>query len=132
MTAPLFRTRFLALAITTTLASAAALAAPPARGPGSDARYQNELAVCNSIQQDRAACIREAGAAREEARRNGLTSAAPLSYQQNALGRCQLQPPTDRAACEQRVMGTGVSSVEGSVLGGGVLRETVTPVAPTP
>ncbi|WP_213953038.1 hypothetical protein [Variovorax sp. dw_954] len=128
MSSTAFRTRFLALAITTTLASAAAVAAPPARGPGSDARYQNELAVCNTIQQDHAACIREAGAAREEARRNGLTSAAPASYQQNALARCQLQPPAERLACEQRVTGTGVSSIEGSVLGGGVIRETVTPV----
>ncbi|MEJ8854502.1 hypothetical protein WKW79_07975 [Variovorax robiniae] len=128
MTAILSRTRLLTLAMTATLASAAAFAAPPARGPGSDARYQNELAVCNTIQQDRAACIREAGAARYEARRNGLTSAAPIDYQQNALARCQLQPPADRTACEQRVMGTGVSSIDGSVLGGGVIRETVTPV----
>ncbi|MEJ8820603.1 hypothetical protein WKW80_00970 [Variovorax humicola] len=131
MTATVIRSRLLALAMTTTLAGAA-LAAQPARGPGSDTRYQNEIAACNNNQQDRAACIREAGAAREEARRNGLTSESPIRYQQNALARCQLQPADDRAACEQRVTGTGVSSVDGSVMGGGVLRETVTPVSPGP
>ncbi len=88
--------------------------------------YQDEVAVCAHIQQDRTACIREAGAARQEARRGGLTSAP--DYLQNALARCQLQPPTERMACEQRVRGTGVTSIEGSVLGGGLIRETVTPI----
>jgi len=100
-----------------------------AQAPGSDARMQRERAVCDGIQQDRAACLREAGAAREEARRGGLTSAAPMSYEQNALARCSLQPPADRADCEARIRGTGMTSVEGSVLGGGVIRETVTPIS---
>jgi hypothetical protein len=131
MTTTVLRTGLLALAIGASLSSAA-FAADPARGPGSVTRYQREVAVCDGIQQDRAACIREAGAAREEARRNGLTAASPSTYQQNALARCQLQSGTDdRTACEQRVLGTGVSSIEGSVLGGGVLRETVTPVSPS-
>ena len=90
--------------------------------------YQDEVAVCSHIQQDRAACIREAGAARQEARRGGLTSAP--DYTQNALARCQLQPPTERMACEQRVRGTGMTSIDGSVLGGGLIRETVTPIPP--
>jgi hypothetical protein len=100
---------------------------------GSDATLQRERAVCDGVLQDRAACLREAGAARYEARRGGLTSAAPISYEQNALARCSLQPPSDRAACEARVLGTGRTTMEGSVLGGGVIRETVTPiVAPMP
>ena len=93
--------------------------------------YQEEIAICSSIQQDRSACIREAGAARLEARRGGLTSAP--DYQANALARCTLQPPAERSACEARVRGTGNTSIEGSVLGGGVIRETVTPIpAPRP
>ena len=83
---------------------------------------------CDGVLQDRAACLREAGAAKQEAKRNGLTNAAPATYEQNALARCQLQPVQDRPACEARVRGTGMSSTDGSVLGGGVIRETVTPI----
>lgn len=104
-----------------------------AQAAGSDATLQRERAVCDGVLQDRTACLREAGAARHEARRGGLTSAAPINYQENALARCTLQPPADRVACEQRVLGTGRTTMEGSVLGGGVIRETVTPImAPTP
>lgn len=117
-----------ALLVAGALASATLVsAAGPRWSEGSI--YQDELAACAHIQQDRTACIREAGAARQEARRGGLTSAP--DYQQNALARCQLQPPTERMACEQRVRGTGMTSIEGSVLGGGLIRETVTPIAPT-
>ena len=111
------------------LLGACSLAAPVlASAQGADPLYMRERAVCDGIQQDRSACLREAGAARQEAQRGGLTSAAPTTYQQNALARCALQPPGDRADCEARVLGTGMTSVEGSVLGGGVIRETVTPI----
>jgi hypothetical protein len=108
---------------------AAAGFAASAQVPGSDQRMQSERAVCDGVQQDRAACLREAGAAREEARRNGLTSAAPTSYEQNALARCNLQTnPSDQAACEARMRGTGSTAIDGSVMGGGLIRETVTPI----
>ena len=113
------------LAAALAMGAACATSAAPPRG-ASSSTYQQELAVCGRIQQDRAACIREAGAARQAAARGQLTSAP--DYQQNALARCQLQPPGDRGACEQRVMGTGQTDIEGSVLGGGLIRETVTPV----
>ena len=106
-------------------AAGSASAATPRRGE-SDSTYQRELAVCGHNQQDRAACIREAGAARQAAARGGLTSAP--DYRQNAMARCSLQPPMERAACEQRVTGAGDSAIEGSVMGGGVIRETVTPI----
>jgi len=99
-----------------------------AQAPRGSGIYQREVAVCDHIQQDRAACIREAGAARQEASRGGLTGAP--DYLANALARCAPQPPAERMACEQRVRGTGTTSIEGSVLGGGVIRETVTPVSP--
>lgn len=111
------------------LACGGAAAAFTASAAGPQARsslYQQEVAVCDRIQQDRAACLREAGAARQEAARGGLTSAP--DYQQNALARCTRQPAADRADCEARVLGTGQSAVQGSVLGGGVIRETVTPI----
>ncbi|WP_219216341.1 hypothetical protein [Variovorax boronicumulans] len=119
------------------LCAAGALAGAPAAfaqsaAPGTDARMQRERATCDGVQQDRAACLREAGAAKQEAQRNGLTSASPSTYDQNALERCQLQPVADRADCEARIRGTGASATEGSVMGGGVIRETVTPIpAPT-
>ncbi|MBB4219665.1 hypothetical protein [Variovorax guangxiensis] len=106
--------------------SAAASAAPPQRGESSST-YQQELAVCGHNQQDRAACIREAGAARQAAARGGLTSAP--DYRANALARCGLQQPADRPACEARVLGSSgntTANVDGSVMGGGVIRESVT------
>lgn len=114
------------------LAAAGLLAASSAfaagQGVGSRSQYQAERAICDHIQQDRAACIREAGAAQQAARQGQLTSAPAQVYAQNALARCQLQPPADRSACEDRVRGTGATTIEGSVLGGGAIRETVTPV----
>ena len=109
------------------LAAGAVTTATAATPRGGSATYQEELAVCGHIQQDRAACIREAGAARQAAATGQLTSAP--DYRQNALARCQLQPVSDRGACEARVMGTGDTGIQGSVLGGGLIRETVTPIA---
>jgi len=103
---------------TTTIATAA-------RGDGGST-YQQEVAVCGHNQQDRAACIREAGAARQAAARGGLTSAP--DYRANAVARCGLQPPAERADCEARVLGSEGnirSNVDGSVMGGGVIRESV-------
>lgn len=98
---------------------------------GTAAQAQKERATCDGVKQDRAACLREAGAAQQAAGRNGLTT-SPDSYDKNASDRCQLQPPADRADCEARVRGTGMSSTQGSVMGGGLIRETVTPIpAPT-
>lgn len=108
------------------IAAVTSTSAQPRRG---DSTYRQELSVCGNNQQDRAACIREAGAARQEAARGGLTSAP--DYQRNALARCGLQPPADRADCEARVLGGSGNSrgtVDGSVMGGGVIRESVTTV----
>ena len=106
------------------LAGLPAWAQAPASAPAAAA----EAARCDGVQQDKAACQREAGAARQEAQRGGLTSASGATYDQNALARCQAQPAADRADCEARVRGSGTSSTQGSVMGGGVIRETVTPI----
>lgn len=91
-------------------------------------RYDQERGKCLSGQshQDRATCLREAGAALEESRRNRLETSAGADLQGNATARCNAQPAADRDACVQRIMGAG--STRGSVEGGGVIRETVTPV----
>lgn len=107
----------------TTLASAAG----PRRAAGSGI-YQQEVSVCGHNQQDTAACIREAGAARQAAAKGDLST--PPDYRANAMARCARQEPSDRAACEGRVMGAGRTTVEGSVMGGGLIYETVTPLPP--
>ena len=123
-----FRTFGLAIAAACSMASVTAFAQPAA--PGTDARMQRERAACDGNQQDRAACLREAGAAQQEARRDGLTSPSASAEDRNALDRCKQQPPSAQAECEARITGAGKTTTEGSVMGGGVIRETVTPVAP--
>jgi hypothetical protein len=121
---------FAVLAVGALVASTAVSAASPRRGEAPAGIYQQELAVCGHNQQDRAACIREAGAARQAAAQGGLTSAP--DYRANALARCGLQQqPDDRAACEARVLGSSgntQANVDGSVMGGGVIRESVTTI----
>lgn len=97
---------------------------------GSQRTYQEERAMCAHLPQDPAACAREAGAARQAARQGQLTSAP--DYTANALARCAVHPPVERTACEARVTGAGQSSVQGSVMGGGLIREAVTTVVMPP
>ncbi|MBS0341590.1 MAG: hypothetical protein JSS56_13770 [Proteobacteria bacterium] len=98
-----------------------AQAPPPVPATGASAR-------CDGVQQDKAACQREAGAARQEAARGGLAGSSLSTNQANALARCQPLPAGDKADCEARIRGEQGSTSSGSVMGGGVVRETVTPV----
>jgi len=84
--------------------------------------YQKERAAClqGASHQDRQTCLREAAAARSEARRGNLTESD--RYAANASQRCQVLPPADREDCMRRVRGEG--SVSGSVEQGGIYRET--------
>lgn len=115
--------------------AAAALAAAVLTAPGwaadpaasqAEANYQQERARCLAGQtnQARDTCLKEAGAAQDEARRNTLGTANQADLERNATQRCEAQPPADRAACVQRILG---GSAEGSVGGGGVIRQTETP-----
>ncbi|MGV8891470.1 MAG: hypothetical protein ACOH2K_00680 [Burkholderiaceae bacterium] len=113
------------------LGSAFATTAAMAASNASDAnaRYQAERAMCNSGQsyQDRATCLREAGAALQESKKGRLGSGKGTDgmYKQNALIRCNALPADDREACQRRIEGEGTTS--GSVRSGGVLRELVVP-----
>ncbi|HJV52020.1 MAG TPA: hypothetical protein VJ652_11200 [Noviherbaspirillum sp.] len=108
------------------LVMGAALSAySPAQGSKSsdiEARYQSERAACDKAppSQDRAACLREAAAARAEAR-HGQLNDAQTTYEQNALARCEALPAEERDACQRRTRGEGVTS--GSVSEGGIYRE---------
>ena len=109
----------------------AATAAAADRGRLSEAQstYQKDRTACINEQsgQDRATCLREASAALQEAKRGGLND-DKARFEQNRLLRCDSQPLADRADCVRRMNGEGTTS--GSVEGGGILRELVTPVVP--
>jgi hypothetical protein len=105
------------------LCTSTALAADGSDLSNPEARYQKERAACISGQshQDRATCLKEAGAARDEAKRGQLKD-GQAPYEQNALARCTALPPDDRQACERRIKGAGIA--KGSVTEGGIYRET--------
>jgi len=117
-----------------------------------NARYELDVQRCNTGQtnQDKATCLQEAGAARDEASRNRLTS-SNQAYDQNQTKRCDTLPTGEREDCLLQMSGqntaTQSTSTQGSIGGGGVLRETtitipaqptspapatMSPVTPTP
>ncbi len=106
-------------------------AAPLAIAQSAGSSYQKERAVCGHNRQDKAACMREAGAAQQASRRGDLAHADASVYEKNALARCNAQPAGERADCEKRIRGTGNTEIDGSVMGGGAIRETTT-VIPAP
>ncbi|MES2831735.1 MAG: hypothetical protein V4695_07065 [Pseudomonadota bacterium] len=77
---------------------------------------------------DRATCLKEAAAAKGEAKRGQLTS-PDAAYDANALRRCEVLPEPDKQQCQLRVRGAG--STDGSVGGGGLIREIRTRVPDT-
>lgn len=80
--------------------------------------------VTGNTNQDQSTCLREAGAAKQEAQRGNLRDTG--DYTSNASKRCAALPAQEKADCERRAMGEG--SVSGSVGSGGVVRELVTPI----
>jgi len=109
-------------------------AAPRTPAAEIQAQYEHERSVCLSGQsnQDRATCLQEAGAARNDARRGLLEESQRTDYRRNALERCRIFDGEDAKDCRARILGAGTTS--GSVAGGGVLREVVTiePAPPAP
>lgn len=95
------------------------------------ARYQQERAACLNGQsnQDRATCLKEAGAAFAEGRRGGLTATNTAA---NATQRCQPLAGAERRDCLDRMQENINSNARGSVAAGGIYRETVTTVPTVP
>jgi len=96
------------------------------------ARYQRERAACMAGQttnEDRATCLKEAGAALAEARKGNLENGNG-QLRKNAKERCNVLAGDERADCIARMNGEG--TVSGSVGGGGLLREKVTIVPGAP
>ncbi len=121
------RSRLWVAASLSLLLSAAAVAADVApKATPAQARHEQERAACLSgkSSQDQATCLKEADAALAAARKGELSTGD--AAQANAFERCKSLPATQRSECEARMRGEG--SVSGSVAGGGILRELVTPV----
>jgi hypothetical protein len=108
-----------------------AMAMTPTGGPIDDTgSYQSEVNACLSgrTQQDQATCLKEARNAHADKKR-GVLETNGGDLQANAMTRCDVfSTGENQAACQARVLGMG--SVEGSVAGGGVLREVETVVLP--
>lgn len=88
-------------------------------------RLATERAACEAGRsgQDRATCMREAGAAHQERQRNNLNNVqADAQLRANAAARCDRLPPERREGC-MALRGSNVET-QGSVQGGGVLRQT--------
>ncbi|MFZ6733674.1 hypothetical protein ACO0LG_17235 [Undibacterium sp. Ji42W] len=94
------------------------------------ARYEYEKSLCLNGQsnQSKETCLREAGAARQQAKSDSLTTASEDQLQRNRELRCNALPPADREYCLQRMRGEGTQS--GSAQSGGISRELVVPVKP--
>jgi len=113
------------LAVASLLAAGGAIAAG-AKPTEAQLRYKQERADCmqGRTNQDRATCLKEAGAAFQEAQRGNTASGREEQLARNRLRRCQALPAAEREACEAR-MNSGTTS--GSAQQGGVLREATTP-----
>jgi hypothetical protein len=99
------------------------------------ARYQKEHAACldGTSQQERSACLKEAGAALGEARRARLGNTEDAAaLRRNAVQRCEAVRAENRDSC--RAMALGKGTVSGSSAAGGVIKELVTvePAASAP
>ena len=89
--------------------------------------YQSEVQACNSghTQQSRADCLKEARNAAADKNRGRLETYG--MNEDHAMARCDVHVASaDRAACEARMMGAG--RVDGSVSGGGLIRELETEI----
>ncbi|MEO8835570.1 MAG: hypothetical protein ABI364_02400 [Caldimonas sp.] len=98
--------------------------------------YLKDRANCDAgrTAEDRATCLKEAGAAAEERKRHALDNNGSL--RQNAIDRCNIVAPKDKADCLARIEGSTQpnqrTTTSGSVAGGGVLRQTTTTTVGTP
>jgi len=116
--------RHMALIAATLVGLADAQAAQPNALAQAQARYRQDIALCNSGQsyQDPATCRREAGSALAQAKRGDLSHPTG-TYSKNALQRCAVHKGDDRAACEARILGQGDITQE-SQAGGLLLKST--------
>lgn len=127
MTTTLPRMLALSSALAAVVACAPAFAGGSRSDSSAEASYQRERAACveGRTQQSRQDCLREAGAALAEARRQRLDNGeASRQLEANREARCNYVGAEDRPDCVRMMQGEG--TVSGSVEGGGLYRELVT------
>lgn len=98
----------------------------------SQSQHQQDVATCKSgaSGQPLETCLREAAAARQERDRQNLREDSPEQLRQNELARCNRLPESQRQTCVAKM--TSPTNVQGSVQGGGVLRQKEIQVPATP
>jgi hypothetical protein len=118
---------FAIAAATTDIASAQI--ASGTTGIDSSGNAKSEMAACNSgaTQQARETCMNEARNANAE-KRAGKLGGTNGQATTNAVQRCSVFQGEEKVACEARVVGVGDN--QGSVAGGGVIRQVETVVVP--
>ena len=110
--------------------SAAPAHAADAASTDAKSTYAKERADCEAgrTAEDRATCLKEAGAAQQERKRNQLDNAG--SARQNAIERCNLVAAKDKADCLARIEGPSkpnqTTTTSGSGAGGGISRAPTT------
>jgi len=111
------------------MTAATAQVASGTTGIDASGSFKQEMQACmtGQTQQDRETCMKEARNAQADKQR-GILSRQDADFKANAVARCDVLNGVDKAACQARIMGYG--STEGSVAGGGVLREVETVVMP--
>ena len=109
--------------------SATAQIASGTTGIDATGNARSEMMAClnGTTQQSRETCMTEVRNA-NAAKRAGQVDNAGGQFRANALMRCDVFAGEDKSACEARIAGYG--STQGSVAGGGVIREVETVVAP--
>ena len=120
-----FKSATLGCAALMLLVAGAATAATPASE--AQMRYRQERAVCLNGQsnQERSTCLKEAGAAFAEGKRDGLGRSDANELQRNRRTRCDALKARDHDDCLRRMDGDAVTS--GSTQQGGIIRELTRP-----
>jgi hypothetical protein len=92
-----------------------------------DAKSEMNACLTGRTQQDRETCMTEVRNA-NAAKRAGKVDNANGNFNANALKRCDIFQGEDLVACQARIVGYG--KTDGSVAGGGAIRQIETVVVP--
>jgi hypothetical protein len=111
------------------MTAATAQIASGTTGIDASGNTQSEIAACNTgrTQQDRETCLTEARNASAE-KRAGKMDGGSAEPKANAMKRCDALTGEEQVACRARIAGYG--ETQGSVAGGGVIRQVETVVVP--
>jgi len=124
----IFSLAALFISVSASLAGGTATAAEPAAKPNSTYAKERADGEAGRTAEDRATCLKEAGAAAQERKRNGLSNDG--SARENSVERCNALTGKDKTDCVARIEGPTKSNQQittsGSVSGGGMIRETKT------